>query len=67
MKFSGKGQKRLRDSFSLTGCFVKIGKHTICKSVDCETGNVVTDIDEELVPALGFVALDDCQHVFLSM
>jgi hypothetical protein len=42
---------------SLTGSFVEIGQETVCKGVDAESSNVITDIDEELVPALCLVSL----------
>lgn len=41
----------------LTGSFVEIGQKTVCKGVDAKSGNVITDIYEELVPAFCLISL----------
>lgn len=39
------------------GPFVEVGENVVHESVDGEGDNVVGDVDQELVPAQGFVVL----------
>lgn len=43
--------------------FVEVREDIVHEGIDGETGDVVGDVDEELVPALGFVGLAICQKV----
>lgn len=41
----------------LTGSFVKIGQNVVHESIDDKPSHVVADVDQKLVPALGFIGL----------